>query len=394
MRLWPFGTRQKREQYWGINGVQDLLPADTIRGRQPVPVPSISSDQALRHSAVWSAVRLRANLLSTLPVDVFRYEGSRQIEQPKPSVLVNPGGERVDILEWLYSSQVELDRTGNSIGIIREFDSSGKPRRIDLKQTALCSVLMEGEDLVGYRINGTKYPVSQIWHEKQYTISGLHVGLSPVAYAAYQLGEYQSVLEFALNWFGNSAVPRVSLKNTQKKLRPTEATIVKMAWRGAQALDEPFVHGNDWELNFLNAEQNSQQFIDIKQFSVVDIARFFDVPADLIDGSIGGRSDTYANIVSRRLDFLTLHLGPAITRRERALSKLVPGRQFVKLNSDALLRMDPKTRAELIDTQLRNHSLTVTEARNLDNRAPLTPDELNEVMTHFPPKAATSGVAA
>lgn len=394
MRLAFWRRQRQTREYWGINGIQDLLPADTIRGRQQVPVPSISSDQALRHSAVWSAIRLRANLLSTLPVDVFRYEGSRQIQQPKPTVLVNPGGERVDMLEWLYSSQVELDRSGNSIGIIRELDSAGYPRRIDLKQTALCSVLMEGEELVGYRINGVKYPVNQIWHEKQYTISGLHVGLSPVAYAAYQLSEYQSVLEFALSWFSNSAVPRVSLKNTEHKITAKESTEAKMTWKATQAVGEPFVHGNNWELKFLNAEQNAQQFIDLKQFSVVDIARFFDVPSDLIDGSIGSRSNTYSNIVSRRLDFLTLHLGPAITRRERALSKLVPGRQFIKLNSDALLRMDPKTRAELIDTQLRNHSMTVTEARNLDNRAPLTADELNEVMTHFPPKSATSGVAA
>jgi HK97 family phage portal protein len=389
--MWPFRKRSEERSYWGIQGVQDLLPADTVGRGNAVP-PVVSNDKALRHSAVWAAVRLRADLISTLPLDVYRHDNGIQVPAPATPVLLNPGGDRVDLVEWLYSSQVELDRSGNSIGIIRDVDRSGYPTRIDLQPTSVCSVLVSNDnELTGYRIRGKTYSLDEIWHEKQYTVSGLHVGLSPVAYAAYQLGEYQSVLDFARTWFAGSAVPRVSLKNTEKKLNGTESLLVKESWRATQSMDEPFVHGSNWELKFLNAEQRADDFVNLRKFSVTELARFFGCPADLIDGAVSGESVTYANITSRQLAFLVMNLGPAIIRRERALSKLLPRPRFVKLNSDAILRMDPKTRSEMIDTQLRNHTVTVTEARALDNRAPLTDTQMAEVLTHFPPKASAAG---
>jgi HK97 family phage portal protein len=298
----------------------------------------------------------------------------------------------VSLEEWLYSSQVELDRSGNSIGRILAFDAKGYPTRIQLEPTSACSVIVNNaNELTGYRIRGKTYPIDQVWHEKQYTVSGLHVGLSPVAYAAYQIGEYQSVIEFASNWFGNSAVPRVSLRNTDHKLNSKDIALAEETWRASMVMGSPFVHGSDWELKFLNADQRAADWIEEQRFSIVEIARFFGVPANMIDGSVSGQSVTYTNLVGKNLDFLTLHLGPAITRRERALSKLLPRPRFVKLNADALLRLDPKTRAELVDIKLRNHSMTVTEARALENAAPLDDAQMAEVMTHFPPKASTAG---
>jgi hypothetical protein len=39
----------------------------------------------------------------------------------------------VGLSEWLYSTQVDLDRVGNTFGIITEVDALGNPRRIDLQ---------------------------------------------------------------------------------------------------------------------------------------------------------------------------------------------------------------------------------------------------------------------
>lgn len=378
----------------GINGVENLLPADTI-GRGHNAPPMISNDKALRHSAVWAAIRLRADLISTMPLDVYRYEGGIQVPAAATPILINPDGDRVSLEEWLYSSQVELDRSGNSIGLIKGFDSKGYPTRITLQPTSVCSVIVDSNnELTGYRIRGKTYPIDQVWHEKQFTVSGLHVGLSPVAYAAFQIGEYQSVIDFASQWFSSSAVPRVALKNTEHKLNPKDCALASESWRASQSMGEPFISGNDWELKFLNADQKAADWIEEQRFSIVEIARFFGVPASLIDGSVSGQSVTYSNTVTKNLDFLTLHLGPAITRRERALSNLLPRPRFVKFNTDALLRLDPKTRGEMIDVELRNHSMTVTEARALENRPPLTDEQMAEVMEHFPPKSATVGQAA
>ena len=68
----------------------------------------------------------------------------------------------------------------------------------------------------------------------------------------------------------------------------------------------------------------------------------------MIGGASGGSSLTYANVTQRNLDFLIMHLGPSVVRRERSLSQLLPRPRFVKLNPSALLRMDDETRAAVI----------------------------------------------
>jgi hypothetical protein len=76
-------------------------------------VARVTEDTALRHSAVWAALRLRADLVSSMPVDVYRKVAGIQVEMQKPPVLITPGGSQVKIKEWMYSSQVDLDRAGN-----------------------------------------------------------------------------------------------------------------------------------------------------------------------------------------------------------------------------------------------------------------------------------------
>jgi HK97 family phage portal protein len=344
------------------------------RPPQHAGAASVTSETAMRHSAVWACLRLRANLVSTMPVDLYRKVNGVQVEVPKPPVLVNPGGERVDMLEWMYSSQVDLDRAGNCFGLITARDGLGFPARIELVPFGDVSVRMKDGQL-SYRIGGTRYEPSEVWHEKQYTLSGLPVGLSPLAYAAWSIGEYLSIQQFALDWFGTGAVPSAHLKNTSKTLAPKETEEIKRRFKAAVRNRDLFVTGNDWEYDMIQAEAAGADWIEAKRFGIGDIARFFDCPSDLIDASVSGSSVTYANMTQRNLQFLIMSLGPAVTRRESALTTLSSRPRFVKLNRNALLAMDPQTRASVFKTQIDSRTLTPDEARALDDRAPLSEEQ-------------------
>jgi len=363
-------------RYWGISYPTDLIPRRTTGGSSGYPY--VDANTAMRNSAVWAALRLRADLMSTLPIDGFRkvvLNGETiQIDAGLSPFMQSPG-----FMEWRYSSQIELDRTGNSIGLILERNAvDNYPSVIDLYPSAHCSLVYRDGKLYKYRIAGQLYSPDDVWHEKQYTVSGLDLGLSPVAHAAYVLGQYQSVQQFATDWFVGGATPRARLKNTAKKLNQREALTVKEAWRASRAADEPFVHGNDWEYDLLQAQSASADWMEAQNYSHVDVARFFGVPADLIDAAVSGQNVTYANITQRNLQFLIMHLGPAIARRELAFSQLLPRPRFVKMNTDALLRMDPQTRAQMIQTQIDSRTLAPSEARLLDNRTPFTQSQIQE----------------
>lgn len=341
---------------------------------------------ALAHSASWGCVTLRANLVSTLPIDVYRPVGRDRVEVPKPPVLKNPGGEDVDIVEWLYSSQTDLDSVGNAFGVIVERDGSNRPRRIDL--VARESVNVQSRDgEVTYWFDGKKQDRENVWHERQYTSSGMAVGLSPIAYAAMSLQQHAAAQEFAAAWFGGGLVPLGHLKYNQGEVPPAAAEAIKLRYKLAIENGDPLVTGKDWEYSPVAAAQAQAAFIEAMRFSDVEICRYHGVPGDLIDANVSGASITYANITQRNLQFLILHLGPAITRREKMLNRLVGEPRFVKLNSDALLRMDPETVSKMLGQQIRDRLRTPTEAREKLDLPPLTPEQIEEFALLVPYRA-------
>jgi HK97 family phage portal protein len=338
---------------------------------------------ALAQSAGWACIRLRGDLISTLPVDAYRKTSFGQVEVPKPPILVEPGGSEVDIVEWLYSTQSDLDSVGNTVGLITERDGVNLPRRIDLvAQEDVRITSVAGK--VTYYIAGKKTEREHLWHERQFTASGLVVGLSPVFYAALALQQHAAAQEFAAAWFGGGLVPIGHLKYSEAKVPTKEAEAIKLRHKLSIENGDPMVTGKDWEYKPIEAAQAQANFIAAMQFSDVEMCRYFGVPGDLIDANVSGASITYANITQRNLQLLVMNLGPAIKRREAALSRLLPAPRFVKLNSDALLRMDPETVSRMLGQQIRDRLAAPSEARELLNRAPYTDEQLAEFQALFP----------
>lgn len=374
--------------YWGeYPGAQasDVIPHRL--GLQIAPGHMINSESALRHSAVWACLRLRANLISTLPVDVFRAAqyGLPHIKVATPPVILNPGGQEVDYIEFMYSTQFDLDRAGNSIGIVTARNGYGLPAEIHLVPLAWVSVNVIDNVLVEYMIRGKSYRPDQIWHEKQYTVAGFHLGLSPIMYAAWCIGEHLSIQDFALSWFTTGGIPRAQLKNeVLPTITDAQAEDIKARAKETIRSGDVLVTGKDWSYSMIQAEQTGMEWLQARNIGLGEIARFLDCPADLIDAAVSGQSITYANVVQRNLQLLIMSLGPAIVRRENALNKLLPNRQFVRIDTDALLRMDPATRAQVIASRVAARVLAPSEARLLEDLPPMTESQMAEFERFWP----------
>ena len=370
-----FINRDKAQQersldYWGLSPGAMVGRATAARSNgKPVSTPQ----DALGISAVWAAVRLRADLVSTFPIETYRNVDGMRVDVGATPFINSP-----DFMEFMASSQRELDMTGNSIGTINSFYVNNVPADITLYPSASCQVMIRDNTLYKYRIAGKEYDPSVVWHEKQFTMSGLHVGLSPVEYAAFSLSQYATVQEFASQWFASGNGPRVSLKNTAKAIDSKAATIAKEQWKATQNMGEPFVHGNDWEYSFIQAQSASNDWLEAQRFGLTEAARFFGVPADLLDAAMSGDHVTYANVVQRNLQFLIMNLGPAVRRRENALSQLLPRPRSIRFDENALLRMDPVTVAQVIDIKVRGKVMAPSEARALDNLPPFTLEQIAE----------------
>lgn len=354
-----------------------VFPTNGAVGRGPFASHRVDRRTAMAHSAFWASSRLRADLISTLPVKVKRNVLGRKVDVPTPPVLVTPDGDRIDITEHLYSSQTDLDTVGNNFAFISETDGNGNPSRLDLIPYE--EVIVQIRDgVISYRVAGTVYDRSKIWHERQYTTSGLVVGLSPLAHAAASLYQHLTAQEFAINWFDGGAIPTGVLRYEAAKLDPKETASAKARFKLSLENGEPWVTGKDWDYKIIEAQASQNSFIETMRLTDTDIVRFLGVPGDLIDVTVQGSTINYANITQRNLQLLIMNLGPAIVRREKALSRLTASPREVKLDTDSLLRMDPATLQKMLGQQVKDRIKAPSEIRAINNDEPYTPDQIAE----------------
>lgn len=343
--------------------------------------------ESLQASVKWACLRLRADLISTTPLDVFRRVGGVQVEMTKPMVLSSPGGATLEPEEWLYSTQFDLDDCGNTFGIITGRDNLNLPTGIELVPSESVTVQVRN-GVKSFRIDGKPYTAAEVWHERQFTTSGSPVGLSPTAYAAMTTAGYLSAQQFAAEWFSGGSIPAAHFKNTAKTVSGEESVKIKDRFANQITNGGLLVTGSDWEYNVLGAKASESAFIEQLRISAPDQCRFYGVPGDMVDVATDSGSITYANVNQRNLQLLVINLGPTYTRRERTFSaRLLPQPRYAKFNTDALLRMDPATRSSKLIAEVAGRILAPSEAREIENRQPFTDDQLAEFDRLWPTRA-------
>jgi HK97 family phage portal protein len=125
-------------------------------------------------------------------------------------------------------------------------------------------------------------------------------------------------------------------------------------------------------------DPNDSQFIDLMRFAIEEACRFWRVPPSMVYAAVSGQSVTYANVTQSDLAYLKHSLEGHLVRIERALTRLLPRPQVVRFNRNAFLRTDPVTRSEVVDRRLKNQTMTVNEARALEDEPPFGGDEFDE----------------
>lgn len=370
-------------------------PNELIPSRAGVGVPGsvvVTESNALRHSGVWAAQRLRANLISSLPVHAQKRSYTTGVMQkmPLPPFFVMPSrgiDDKMSFQDWMWATQFNLDRFGNAIGIIRARNGFGLPAVIELCSNSALMVHCTGPVINFYRYNGIRYEPEDVWHERAYMVPGSPIGLAPLEYAGWSISGYLSAHKFGLDFFGAGGLPNGILKNTARaSLTDDQRRNVQQRFVQSTSNRQPFVASAEWEWTPAMAEDSTATYLDVMKWGTTDIARFFDVPADLIDASSEGSHITYANVIQRNVQLLIMHIGPTLQRREVALSRIVPEQWEIKFDSDQLMRMDPETRHKVLVGRVTGRTLAPDEARMYDGLPPFTEEQMAQLERLLPTK--------
>ncbi len=123
----------------------------------------------------------------------------------------------------------------------------------------------------------------------------------------------------------------------------------------------------------LGISQADAQYIESRQFSVEEMARFTGIPKYMLQ--VG--KEAYNSNAQQRIDYVTDVLMPHLTQWEQENSyKLLNTTQrkekwYFKANVAVLLRADPKTRAEFYDKMIQDAILCPDECRAMEERNPI-----------------------
>lgn len=134
------------------------------------------------------------------------------------------------------------------------------------------------------------------------------------------------------------------------------------------------IEGERMQFHGVSMSMRDAQFIEQMQFSVVEIARIFNVPPHKIQELSRA---TYSNIEHQSIEFYTGTLVPWIQRIEEVLNDSLLTRAdraagyYFKHNPDGLLRGDIKTRMEANSAGIMSGQITPNEARSLEEREPM-----------------------
>jgi hypothetical protein len=123
------------------------------------------------------------------------------------------------------------------------------------------------------------------------------------------------------------------------------------------------------KLQTLGVPPEDAQFLETRQFQVIDISRFFRVPLHKINEL---KFATFSNIEHQGLEFVSDSVGPWLVRLEQAIKRDLIGpleRQsiFVEFNVAGLLRGDLQSRYNSYATARNWGWLSVNDIRALEN---------------------------
>ena len=333
----------------------------------------IDSKTVFQVNAVFSAVSLIADTISTLPLDSFiRFDGQRRAFRPRPAWVDQPD-IALPRTAFYNSAIVSLLLEGNLF--VRLF-SNGRgeivnmvvlnPKTVDVKRNG------RGEAVFTIEGETKTFTNEEILFIPDVLRPGQMRGVSRVEALKENFGLALALEKFAATFFGNGTNLNGVIEVDQN-LTAEQAENLRNGFdskhRGWRRGHRTGVLSGGAKFKTTQIDPESSQAIDARRLAVEDVARAFNIPANMLN--IPGTT-TYASVEQNNLQFITHTLRPIVQKLESAFSPLMarsPGGEtaFIKFNLDGLARADLSSRMSAYSVGLQAGFLSINDVRRLED---------------------------
>ena len=334
----------------------------------------ITPDKAMTFSAVWAAIRLLSESVSTLPLNVFRTKpnGDKQLVENELSYLLRfqPNGYQNKIV-FIEQIMMDLLTNGNSyIKIVR--NRLGRPiELLPFKYQNIETYVMDNKVYYTDDDSGETIDSENMLHFKLITGSDGITGLSPIDQCRAAIGWYGDLEEYGRTFFKNGAKLSGILK-TDRALSEQAIDRLRNSFNNnysqLSGSNQTAVLEEGLSFQPVSISADQAQFLASRQFSVEEVARIFGLPPHLLRDL---SKSSFNNIEMQSQEFVSYTLMPFLSKIEMEMGlklfrKYNVGKEYVKFNVNGLLRGNVKDRADYYKTAITNGWMSINEVRKFE----------------------------
>ena len=341
----------------------------------------VSAHTQLQITTAWSAVRLIAETVGTLPLHLYRTtaKGRERAKDDARYALVRwQPCDYMTAPEWKESMVVSLATMGQAYNPVERFESTGRivqiqpvhKSRVQPEIGADGSVVYWLTDRTGRRRKLTRRDVMPV---RGFGGAGELEGYAPHQIHGNSLALSVAMEKYAAEFFGSGGRPQGILKTeaefgekSRDQIRAGFATYLR---ESRQRGELPVLDGKT-EYQPISTPNNEAQFIESRKLQVAEIARIYRVPLHML---METERASYSNTEQANKHFLDYTLLSYLTRIESSLNSclLEPAERaagmYFEFDVNNLLRGDSTQRADFYIKMRNAGAITQNEIRMREN---------------------------
>ena len=383
----------------------DPALADVFAARGTASGQSVTSDSAMRVSAVYACVTVLSQTLAMLPkyVKVARADGGRDLlpSHRLYKQIHNKPNRWQTSFEYFEMMEGHRLLRGNAYARIVRNTGRGLNELVPMHPDRVYPYITtpNGQTIflydtsppppAGSTLYYQYFPMhgevetlmaSEVHHVKGYSSNGI-IGMNPITRAAREaVGLAMATEEHGARLFSNGAQISKAFKHPGKLSDAAYDRLkgsLKSEYGGVGNAHKTIILEEGMDIASLSMTSENAQFLETRKFQVEDIARIFNVPLVLIGH--GDKAPTYASAEQFFMSFKVHTMNPIVRRWEEAMERdlLWPieiGNVTIDIDMDSMMRGDAVARSTYLQKRFQMASMSPDDIRRYEGENPTGTD--------------------
>lgn len=335
----------------------------------------------LQITTAWSAVRLIAETVGTLPLHLYRTTANgreRAKDDPRYELVRYQPCDYMTAPEWKESMVVSLATMGQAYNPVTRMESTGRIISIQSVHKSRVQPEVQRDGTIIWWLtdrNGQRRPCTRrdVMPVRGFGGPGELEGFAPHQVHGNSLALSVAMEKYAAEFFGSGGRPQGILK-TKAEFGEKSRDQIRKGFadylRDSRAKGELPVLDGETEYQAISTPNNEAQFIESRKLQVAEIARIYRVPLHML---METEKASYNNTEQANKHFLDYTLLAYLTRIEAALNTclLEPAERaagmYFEFDVNNLLRGDSTQRADYYLKMRQAGGISQNEIRQREN---------------------------